>query len=268
MSTFKVDNLITWDGVKSVAVAAIADAVAATSAKFDKTGGDISGNVNIVGTGRRITADFSNASVANRAAFQTSTVNGNTFVHFRPNGTAVASGVISTTGSDGENYNSIEIVVTPAASIVRAGQSGTGVIAPLELNSGAVKCLRLDPTTFAFTSVNGALGYGTGAGGAVTQPTSKSTGVTLNKPCGMITTHEEYLAAGAAITFVLNNSVIASTDVVVATISYQGGAGVNYRVSAVTGLIGQCVISIQNISGAARAEAIEIHFAVIKKANA
>ena len=101
----------------------------------------------------------------------------------------------------------------------------------------------------------------------MTQATSKSTAVTLNKPGGMITTHAGSLAAGAAATFVLNNSVIASTDVVDATISYQGGAGVNYRVTAHTGLTGQCTLTLQNISGAARAEAIEIHFVVIKKAN-
>lgn len=33
------------------------------------------------------------------------------------------------------------------------------------------------------------LGYATGFGGTITQATGKSTGVTLNKPCGTITTH-------------------------------------------------------------------------------
>lgn len=115
---------------------------------------------------------------------------------------------------------------------------------------------------------SGVIGYGAGSGGTVTQPTSKSTGVTLNNPGGMVTTHAESLGAGATANFVLNSASIAATDVVVVCISYHGGAGPNYRVSATTGLAGQAVISLQNISGAARAEAIEIHFAVIKKANA
>ena len=44
-------------------------------------------------------------------------------------------------------------------------------------------------------SAGKAIGYV--SGGAVTQATSKSTGVTLNKPCGAITTHNAALADGA-----------------------------------------------------------------------
>lgn len=135
-------------------------------------------------------------------------------------------------------------------------------------NAAVVEAMRIDGSGNVLVTGSGGLGYGPGSGGSVTQPTSKNTGVTLNKPGGMITTHAESLAAGAATTFALNNSVIASVDVVVATISYHGGAGLNYRVTAHTGLTGQCALTLQNISGTARAEAIEIHFAVIKKVNA
>ena len=44
-------------------------------------------NLNFGGTGRRITGDFSNATVANRVGFQSSTTNGNTYVLAVPNGT-------------------------------------------------------------------------------------------------------------------------------------------------------------------------------------
>jgi hypothetical protein len=44
---------------------------------------------------------------------------------------------------------------------------------------------------------DGGLGYSTGAGGAITQGTSKSTAVTLHKVCGSITMHNAALAAGA-----------------------------------------------------------------------
>ena len=43
------------------------------------------------------------------------------------------------------------------------------------------------------------IGYTSGLGGAVTQATSKSTGVTLNKPCGTITMHDASLAAAAEV---------------------------------------------------------------------
>ena len=64
-----------------------------------------------------------------------------------------------------------------------------------------------------FEAVAGkAIGYP--RGGAVTQATSKSTGVTLNKPCGAITMHNASLAGDAEVSFTVTNSEVAATDVV------------------------------------------------------
>ena len=59
----------------------------------------------------------------------------------------------------------------------------------------------------------GTLGYGTGSGGAVTQVTGRTTGVTLNKSNGAITLVS---AAGTASwqSFTVTNSTVAATDVV------------------------------------------------------
>ena len=59
----------------------------------------------------------------------------------------------------------------------------------------------------------GGMGYSTGSGGAVTQGTSRTTGVTLNKTNGAITL---FTAAGSitATTFTVTNSTVAATDVV------------------------------------------------------
>jgi hypothetical protein len=56
-------------------------------------------------------------------------------------------------------------------------------------------------------------GYVTGVGGAVTQATSRTTGVTLNKVCGQVTL---FSAAGTATwqTFTVTNSNVAATDVI------------------------------------------------------
>ncbi len=64
------------------------------------------------------------------------------------------------------------------------------------------------------TSATGGVGYGTGAGGAVTQATDRTTGVTVNKVCGAITLVS---AAGSATpaSFTVTNSTVAATDVVV-----------------------------------------------------
>jgi hypothetical protein len=58
------------------------------------------------------------------------------------------------------------------------------------------------------------LGYTTGAGGTVTQLTSRTTGVILNKATGGITL---FSAAGSATpaTFTVTNSLVAATDTIV-----------------------------------------------------
>lgn len=63
------------------------------------------------------------------------------------------------------------------------------------------------------SSATGGVGYATGAGGAVTQATSRTTGVTLNKACGAITLVS---AAGSAVfqTFTVTDSAVAATDVI------------------------------------------------------
>jgi len=72
---------------------------------------------------------------------------------------------------------------------------------------------RIDSTGNALVTGAGGLGYGTGSGGTVTQATSRTTGVTLNKTNGAITLVS---AAGLATfqSFTVTNSTVAATDVV------------------------------------------------------
>lgn len=64
-------------------------------------------------------------------------------------------------------------------------------------------------------SAGRAVGYTAGQGGAVTQLTSRATGVTLNTICGTITMDDASLAAAAEATFtVTNDKIVAVTDVV------------------------------------------------------
>ena len=58
------------------------------------------------------------------------------------------------------------------------------------------------------------VGYATGAGGTVTQITSRTTGVTLNKTTGAITLFSAAGSATAA-TFTVTNSTVAATDVII-----------------------------------------------------
>lgn len=113
------------------------------------------------------------------------------------------------------------------------------------------------------------IGYKTGAGGAVTQITSRATGVTLDKLCGTITTDSTSLAAGAEATFVVTNAKVAAADVVVVAIK-SGGTTVGSTVAVVTAVAaGSFSITVSNLhASTADTAALVINFAVIKSVAA
>lgn len=108
----------------------------------------------------------------------------------------------------------------------------------------------------------GELGYTAEASGTVTQATSKSTGVTLNKSAGQITMNNASLANATNVTFTLTNSSITAKDVVVLSVAAGATAGAyNCWVSGKG--TGTCSITLRNISGGSLSEAVVINFAVI-----
>lgn len=106
------------------------------------------------------------------------------------------------------------------------------------------------------------LGYTTDAQGTVTQATSKSTGVTLNKSAGQITMNNASLATVTNVTFTLTNSFISANDIVILNVS--GGATAGAYNCWVSGLsAGSVSITLRNISGGSLSEAVVINFALI-----
>ncbi len=130
---------------------------------------------------------------------------------------------------------------------------------------------RVLAAAFIATDDDGAgVGYGTGAGGAVTQATDRTTGVTLHKLCGVITTNNASLSAEAAAEFTVTNSTVAITDTVV--VSQQSGSnGGNTDVYVSTVAAGSFKIKVANnnaAAGTAETGAILINFSVIKAVSA
>jgi hypothetical protein len=120
------------------------------------------------------------------------------------------------------------------------------------------------PGAIRSTSPTAGIGYATGAGGAVTQATSRATGVTLAKVSGAITTHTASLAAGASATFTVTNSAVAIGDVVVASIR-SGATNKETRVAVTAVAAGSFDLTVQNHhASTAEVGAIIINFAVIK----
>ena len=107
-----------------------------------------------------------------------------------------------------------------------------------------------------------AMGYGTGAGGAVTQATSRTTAVTISKPTGTITM---FTAAGSATPsqFTVTNSLVAVNDVIL--LSYKGSSNV-YQFIVSTVASGSFNITFWSQSGTVSATPV-INFVVIKGAN-
>lgn len=115
------------------------------------------------------------------------------------------------------------------------------------------------------TSTSEGVGYGTGAGGTVTQLTDKSTGVTLSKMCGDITLNNAQLNAATIVSFTLTNTGIAATDILVMN-HISGGTVGSYTFTAACAA-GSAVIYVRNATAGNLSEAIVIRFAVVKAVN-
>ena len=191
-----------------------------------------------------------------------------------------------TAGSAGMMQLAIDINTNPAYT-VRLPSTVTDGIVGLQGYSGNVISFAANGIyQFGFTTTNGgsnvtiydlsrpllgspaaAVGYAAGTGGTVTQSTNKSNGVTLDKRCGQITMNGASLAAGDEVSFILTNSFIAATDVVVASIASGATAGAySLEVDAVGA--GSCRFSIGNHNVGSLSEAVVINFVVIKSVNA
>lgn len=128
-------------------------------------------------------------------------------------------------------------------------------------NTKATGVAYLDPE-FSTCYATDELGYAASAQGTVTQATSKSTGVTLNKSAGRITMNNASLASGASVTFTLTNSTISTNDVLIVNVSGGGTAGAYWPyVSSMAS--GSAVIGLWNSTAGPLSEAVILNFAII-----
>ena len=115
-----------------------------------------------------------------------------------------------------------------------------------------------------------ALGFGAGAGGTVTQATSRTTGVTLNAATGEIVLVAGTIAGHEADEFTLTNSAIGANDVVVVCIKSGVASATRkyYQTQVVSVAAGSCVISLGNLDNGAipstGTDSPVLQFAVIK----
>jgi len=128
------------------------------------------------------------------------------------------------------------------------------------------------PSTVVGTTVycSSEIGYTAAAQGTVTQATSKSTGVTLNKSAGQITMNNAALAAGAAVSFVLTNSTISANDTIIVNVASNttGSLAGAYTTYVSYLAAGSALITLRNLTAATSySEAVVINFAIIHGAT-
>jgi hypothetical protein len=105
---------------------------------------NLDGNLNITGSARRITGDFSNATFASRVMFQSSTTNGNTGLGILPNGTATSSVFTCFNNSDPTNSGVFQIAALSTDMRLNSGLSGTGTALPMTFYTSGVERVRID----------------------------------------------------------------------------------------------------------------------------
>lgn len=112
------------------------------------------------------------------------------------------------------------------------------------------------------------IGYGNGSGGTVTQLTSKSTAVTLNKPTGQIIMNNSDLAGafGSNATFRLNNNLISPGDLLFTSV-IGGSSTTNRYYTNSYCQTSTADITVRQDTGATLSEAVVVAYVLIKGVN-
>lgn len=163
----------------------------------------------------------------------------------------------------GNSHHTSEERIQKVVDISEMGYVAFGTDTVKFGNAGGERVLIDYAGNLLLTSGTGGLGYGTGSGGVVTQLTSKTTAVTLNKPSGKIITSSSALGAGETVGFILNNILLTGNDIVKVIVGDAGANGA-YQVDCVYCIDGAANITIKNIDSILRIDIIAINFIIIK----
>jgi hypothetical protein len=191
---------------------------------------------------------------------------------------SVTPGYTFTGTTDPITYTKLNLLAQPTVAAIAAGEVTTSMLA-----DGAVTLAKIVDAaannTFLARSTTGAgdyealvttttgLGFYTGAGGLVTQASTKATAFTLNTMCGQITTAADGLAHSTTVSATWTNSKIAATDVVI--INHKSGGTIGAYVFNVSCGAGTATLYItNNQTSGTLSDAIVLSFVVIKGVTA
>ena len=183
------------------------------------------GNMTFSGTGLRFTGDFTNATVTNRLAFQTSTSNSATGIYALPNGSSTAASWQATNAADPTNASKILIATNGTTDVqLVSGINGTGT------GSGVGGVLSV-------TITNGGTGYASGGTNTYTNVAltgGSGTGViasTIVVTAGVVTA-VTFSTTGSGYAYVVGNTLTTAN-----TNLGSSGSGLSLTVASIAGYL-------------------------------
>lgn len=96
----------------------------------------VAGDITISAAGAKIRGDFSNSTIANRVAFQTSTINGNTVLDVIPNGSATSAVINVANSSNQIDRARLAFICDASRGLLSTFADGAGILLPLHLGAG------------------------------------------------------------------------------------------------------------------------------------
>jgi hypothetical protein len=247
----------------------------ATALKVGTTSASV-GNVQL--TGNTVQATTGNLTLGSNIAFGSASnartaLGLGTMATQNSGAVAITGGTVSGVVFSG-SFSGMTLVesVTLATGNAAAGCNLNGSTLAADGTDANIN-INITPKGTGQTLSSGKMGYPTGTGGTVTQGTSRTTGVTLNKITGEIVLYAVGIAGHEADEFVLTNSTIEANDVIMLCIKNGGSLAAGTRKYYVTSVntvgAGTCTISVGNIdNGAITSESPTLQFVVLKGAVA
>jgi hypothetical protein len=190
-----------------------------------------SGNLIFSGTGQKVSADYSNATLTSRAAFQSSTSNGSTGIYALPNGTSTAASWQATNAADPTNASKVLIATNGSTDVqLVSGRNGTGTYLPLTFYTNGSEQMRLD------TSGNLGLGVTPSAWNSAWKFLQFPAGVAFGTDGGNLHASQNvYSNSGGTDTYIATGTAT----------RYKQGSGAHYWYNAPSGTAGTAITFTQ-----------------------
>lgn len=138
-------SVVTANGVSgTVATPTTTPAITLTLGDITPSSVSTAGNITFTGAGNGLRGDFSNATIANRNYFQTTTTNGATNINAAPNGTSTNSSVSVDNSSALTNDYRASLFISNTEAGIAGAVRGTGTALPFNIYNNAVNAISID----------------------------------------------------------------------------------------------------------------------------